>query len=74
MQGLRLSVVGIAIGFVTALVLGRVITAMLVEVKPTDPATFAAVTVVFLVVTTLASWIPARRASILDPTKALREQ
>ena len=74
MQGLRLSVVGIAIGLVTALVLGRVITAMLVEVKPTDPATFAAVTVIFLVITTLASWIPARRASILDPTKALREQ
>jgi ABC-type lipoprotein release transport system permease subunit len=69
-----LSVVGIALGFVTALLLGRVITAMLVEVKPTDPATFAAVTVIFLVVTTLASWIPARRASILDPTKALREQ
>jgi putative ABC transport system permease protein len=71
LQGLRLSVVGIVIGVVG---LGRVITAMLVGVKPTDPATFAGVTVVFLAISTLAAWIPARRASILDPTKALREQ
>jgi putative ABC transport system permease protein len=74
LQGLRLSVVGIVIGVVAAFGLGRVITAMLVGVKPTDPATFAGVTVVFLAISTLAAWIPARRASILDPTKALREQ
>ena len=74
LQGLRLSVVGIMIGVVAAFGLGRVITAMLVGVKPTDPATFASVTVVFLAISTLAAWIPARRASILDPTKALREQ
>jgi putative ABC transport system permease protein len=74
LQGLRLSVVGIVIGVVAAFGLGRVITAMLVGVKPTDPATFASVTVVFLAISTLAAWIPARRASILDPTKALREQ
>jgi len=74
LQGLRLSVVGIIIGVVAAFGLGRVITAMLVGVKPTDPATFASVTVVFLAISTLAAWIPARRASILDPTKALREQ
>ncbi len=74
LQGLRLSVVGIIIGVVAAFGLGRVITAMLVGVKPTDPATFAGVTVVFLAISTLAAWIPARRASILDPTKALREQ
>jgi putative ABC transport system permease protein len=74
LQGLRLSVVGIVIGVVAAFGLGRVITAMLVGVKSTDPATFASVTVVFLAISTLAAWIPARRASILDPTKALREQ
>ena len=74
LQGLRLSVGGIVIGVVAAFGLGRVITAMLVGVKPTDPATFAGVTVVFLAISTLAAWIPARRASILDPTKALREQ
>ena len=74
LQGLRLSSVGIVIGLVAAILLRRVIVAMLVGVKPTDPATFAAVTVVFLAIASLASWLPARRAAILDPTKALREQ
>ena len=74
LQGLRLSAVGIALGIVAAFVLGRVISAMLVGVKSTDPATFAGVTVVFLTISTLASWLPARRAAALDPTKALREQ
>ncbi|MGD0733878.1 MAG: ABC transporter permease [Terracidiphilus sp.] len=74
LQGLRLSVVGIVVGVVAAVLLGRVITAMLVGVKPTDPATFVGVTVVFLAISTLAAWIPAHRASILDPTKALRVQ
>jgi ABC-type antimicrobial peptide transport system permease subunit len=74
LQGLRLSAVGIAIGLIAAFALGRVITAMLVGVKPTDAATFAGVTVVFLAISTLASWLPARRASILDPTNALRAQ
>jgi len=59
---------------VAAFLLGRVIAAMLVGVKSTDPATFAAVTMVFLAISALASWLPARRAANLDPTKALREQ
>jgi predicted permease len=74
LQGLRLSAIGIAIGIVAAFLLGRVISAMLVGVKSTDPATFAAVTVVFLAISTLASLLPARRAAALDPNKALREQ
>ncbi len=74
LKGLGLSAAGIAIGLIAALALGRVITAMLVGVQPTDAATFAAVTVVFLAISSLASWLPARRASALDPTKALREQ
>ena len=69
-----LSSIGIAVGIVAAFVLGRVISAMLVGVKSTDPATFAGVTLVFLAISTLASWLPARRAASLDPTKALREQ
>ena len=69
LQGLRLSTAGIAVGLVAAVVLGRVITAMLVGTHDVLPFTF-----VFLAISTLASWIPARRASILDPTKALREQ
>ncbi|HEY1895045.1 MAG TPA: ABC transporter permease [Terracidiphilus sp.] len=74
LQGLRLSAVGIAIGLIGSIFLGRVISALLVGVKPTDATTFVAMTVGFLAISALASWLPARRASILDPARALREQ
>ena len=73
-QGLRLSGIGIAIGVLAAVVLGRVMTAMLVGVKATDPATFVTMTVIFLAIAVFASWIPARRAAGLDPKTALLEQ
>ncbi|MGA8528212.1 MAG: ABC transporter permease [Acidobacteriaceae bacterium] len=72
-QGMRLSLIGIAVGIVAALVLGRVMMAMLVGVKPTDPLTFAAMAVAFLAIAALASWVPARRAAGLDPKTALHE-
>jgi ABC-type antimicrobial peptide transport system permease subunit len=68
-----LSGIGILIGLVAAFVLGRVMTAMLVGVKATDPATFASMTVIFLGISVLASWLPARRAAGLDPKTALHE-
>jgi len=74
MQGLRLSGAGILLGLVAAFPLGRVMTAMLVGVKATDPATFVAMAVVFLGISALASWLPARRAAGLDPKTALHEQ
>ncbi|MGA7524346.1 MAG: ABC transporter permease [Acidobacteriaceae bacterium] len=74
MQGMRLSGMGIVVGFVAALVLGRVITAMLVGVKATDPLTYASMIVVFLAIAGIASWLPARRAAGLDPKTALHEQ
>jgi putative ABC transport system permease protein len=74
LQGLRLSAVGVGIGLIGSLLLGRVISALLVGVKPTDVGTFTAMTVGFLAMSALASWLPARRASILDPVRALREQ
>jgi predicted permease len=73
-QGLALSAVGIAAGLIAALVLTRVMSAMLVGVKPTDPATFTAMTVVFFAISVLASWLPAQRAAGVDPTTALREE
>lgn len=73
-KGLYLSVIGIAIGLLAALALTRVLTSMLVEVKPTDPATFAFVSVLFLFIAVMASWLPALRASELDPTTALRNE
>jgi predicted permease len=73
-KGLYLSAIGIAIGLVCAFALTRVLASMLVEVKPTDPVTFVSVAVLFLLISFLASWLPARRASGLDPTTALRNE
>ncbi|MGB6902071.1 MAG: ABC transporter permease [Acidobacteriaceae bacterium] len=73
MQGLRLSGIGIVIGLIAALVLGRVMTAMLVGVKATDPVTLASMIVVFLAISAFASWLPAMRAAGLDPKTALHE-
>jgi putative ABC transport system permease protein len=70
-QGLRLSAMGIAAGLVVAFELTRVLTSMLVDVKPNDPATFVSIALIFLIVAAVASWLPARRASALDPTEAL---
>ena len=71
-QGMRLSAVGIAIGLAAAILLGRVMTAMLVGVKATDPSTFVTMVVLFFAITALASWLPARRAAGLDPKEALQ--
>ncbi len=73
-HGLRLSALGIAIGLVTALALTRAMTTMLVDVKPTDPATFTSIALMFLLIAVASSWIPARRAAALDPTEALRDE
>ena len=73
-QGFRLSAVGIAAGLVAALLLTRLMTSMLVGVRPSDPQTFVAMPLVFFAISALASWLPARRAASLDPTTALREQ
>jgi predicted permease len=73
-QGLRLSAIGVAIGLVTAFGLTRAMTSMLVGVRATDPVTFAAMAALFLIIAAVASGLPARRASGLDPTIALREE
>lgn len=73
-KGLYLSAIGIGIGLLAAFGLTRVIASMLVEVKPTDPITFVSVAVLFLIIAFLASYLPARRASGLDPTTALRNE
>ena len=73
-QGLWLSATGIGIGLMAAAGVTRVMASMLVGVRPTDPATFLAIVVFFFLITALACWIPAWRASSLDPTVALREE
>jgi putative ABC transport system permease protein len=73
-QGLRLSAIGIVVGLAAAFALTRAMRSMLVGVEPTDPATFVAISVLFVAIATAACWIPARRASRVDPTVALREE
>ena len=73
-HGLRLTAVGLALGLLAALGLTRMMATMLVGVKATDPATFAAMTLGFLLVAAVASWVPAARAAGLDANAALREE
>lgn len=73
-QGLRLSAAGIFLGLGVALGLTRAMVSMLVNVQPTDPVTFTVMALVFFLIAAISSWLPARRAALLDPTKALREE
>lgn len=71
-EGMRLAIAGVAIGLVVALGASGLIGAMLYDVEPTDPLTFTGVLVLTLVVAAAACYLPARRASRLDPLAALR--
>jgi putative ABC transport system permease protein len=71
-QGLLLTGIGIGIGLVGAVALTRSVEGMLYDVHPLDPPTYVAVAVLFTVVTSIASYLPARRATRIDPMMALR--
>jgi ABC-type antimicrobial peptide transport system permease subunit len=71
-QGLRLTSIGIGIGLAGAIALTRYIEGMLYDVTPLDPLTYVAVVAFFVAVTSLASYVPARRATRIDPMTALR--
>jgi putative ABC transport system permease protein len=71
-EGGRLAVVGVVLGSVIALAGARLIRGLLFEISATDPVTFAAVAAALLGVALLASYIPARRATRVDPMVALR--
>jgi predicted permease len=73
-QGLRLTAAGIAIGIALALVLTRVMSGFLFGVSPADPITYAAVSGVLAAIALVATYLPARRASRVDPMVALRAE
>jgi predicted permease len=70
--GSRLAIAGLVIGLAGSFALTRLISTMLFGVAPTDPLTFGAVSVILLGIGLLASWLPARRATRIDPIVALR--
>jgi putative ABC transport system permease protein len=72
-QGMRLVAVGIMLGLAGALVLTRLMRSLLYEIPPTDPVTFAGVTLLFVFLAFLACYLPARRAARVDPLVALRQ-
>jgi putative ABC transport system permease protein len=73
-RGLALTAIGIAVGVALAAAVTRYIEGLLFGVTPVDPATFLGVSVIFVAVAGLASYMPARRASKIDPMSALRAE
>jgi ABC-type antimicrobial peptide transport system permease subunit len=73
-QGLRLVLTGVAIGLAAAFVLTRVMSTLLFGVSPTDPVTFISISIVLVSVAVLAGYVPALRATRVDPMFALRYQ
>jgi ABC-type antimicrobial peptide transport system permease subunit len=73
-QGLGLVFAGLVIGLAGALALTRLMSTLLFGVTPTDPMTFAGVALVFLIAALLACYVPARRATRIDPLIALRSE
>jgi predicted permease len=73
-QGALLVAIGLLTGLVFAFAIGRLLGDFLVGIKPTDPATFIGVSILLTVIALLACFVPARRASGIEPTQALRHE
>jgi predicted permease len=73
-QGMLLAGIGLGIGLGVVFIVTRFLTTMLYGVSPNDPITFAVITIVLLAVAFLACWLPARRASLVNPIEALRTE
>lgn len=73
-QGMSLVAVGVGLGFVVAVAVSRLLTAFLYDVTATDPLTFVSIPAILAVVALIACWLPAARATRIDPMLALRQE
>ena len=73
-HGLLLAGLGVACGLAAAFALSRLMTSLLFEVSPSDPLTYVSVSVILAAAAALASYVPARRVSAVDPVEALRAE
>jgi ABC-type antimicrobial peptide transport system permease subunit len=73
-QGLALAGAGVVLGLAGAVAATRLLTSFLFEVKPGDPVTYVSVAVLLALVAMAASYLPARRATKIDPLAALRQE
>ena len=71
---MRLALIGMSIGLVAGAAISRLLGGLLIEFSPWDPTTFISVTTVLTLVAALASYLPARRATRIDPVTALRQE
>jgi len=73
-EGLSLTLIGVAIGWVLGIGVGRLLASLFVDMAPFDPLTFTVMPAGFVAAALLAAWLPARRATKLNPTSALRTE
>ena len=74
LRGMMLTFGGVALGLLAAFSLSNVLAALLFEMSPRDPISFAGVALLFLVIAAVACWLPARAAMRVQPSSALRTE
>ncbi len=73
-QSLTMIVVGVGLGMLAALAAGRLLQHLVEGMRPLDVATYATMVALLILAALVASFVPARRASVIDPVKALRQE